>query len=76
LGLHAGTYVHDNYAQEPKALRHIYEANIGLSLSKKNKLWVDLGVFESHIGFEVAQSTENQTLTKSICAELSPYFTS
>lgn len=74
LGLHAGTYVHDNYAQEPKALRHIYEANIGLSLSKNNKLWVDVGVFESHIGFEVSQSTENQTLTRSICAELSPYY--
>ncbi len=74
LGLHMGTYVQDNYAQEPSALRYIYQGNIGLSLSKKNKLWLDVGIFESHIGFEVAQSTENQTLTRSLCAELSPYY--
>jgi hypothetical protein len=74
LGLHMGTYVQDNYAQEPSALKYIYQGNIGISLSKKNKLWMDVGIFESHIGFEVAQSTENQTLTRSLCAELSPYF--
>jgi hypothetical protein len=74
LGLHMGTYVQDNYAQEPSALKYIYQGNIGISLSKKNKLWLDVGIFESHIGFEVAQSTENQTLTRSLCAELSPYF--
>jgi len=74
LGLHTGIYVQDNYAQESAALRYIYEANVGLSLSKKNKLWLDVGIFESHIGFEVAQSIENQTLTRSLCAELSPYY--
>ncbi len=74
LGLHTGTYVQDNYVHEPAALRYIYEANVGLSLSKRNKLWLDVGIFESHIGFEVAQSTENQTLTRSLCAELSPYY--
>jgi hypothetical protein len=74
LGLHMGTYVQDNYAQEPSVLKYIYQGNVGLSLSKKNKLWLDVGIFESHIGFEVAQSTENQTLTRSLCAELSPYY--
>lgn len=29
---------------------------------------------ESYVGFEGAQSTENQTLTRSLCAELSPYY--
>lgn len=74
LGVHTGTYVQDNYAHEPQALRYIYEANVGISLSKKNKLWLDVGVLESYIGFEVAQSTQNQTLTRSFCAELSPYY--
>lgn len=74
LGVHTGTYVIDNYAHEPQALRYIYEANVGISLSKKNKLWLDVGVLESYIGFEGAQSTENQTLTRSLCAELSPYY--
>ena len=74
FALHAGTYVNDNYANEPQILKNINEANIGLSLSQKNKLWLDIGILSSHLGFESAISIENPTLTRSISAESSPYF--
>jgi hypothetical protein len=76
LALHAGTYVNDNYASEPGLLKNIFEANVGLSLNKKNNLWLDLGIFGSHIGFESAISIENWNLTRSILAENSPYYLS
>ncbi len=76
LALHAGTYVNDNYLSEPDLVKNIFEANIGLSLNKKNSLWLDAGIFASHIGFESAISTDNWTLTRSILAENSPYYLS
>ncbi len=76
LAFHAGTYVNDNYAAEPGLLKNIFEANVGISLSKKNKFWFDAGVFPSHIGFESAISIDNWTLTRSLLAESSPYFLS
>lgn len=76
LALHTGTYVNDNYVAEPGLLKSIFEANIGLSLNKKNNLWLDAGIFSSHIGFESAISMDNWTLTRSLLAESSPYFLS
>lgn len=76
LGLHTGTYPNDNYAAEPGLLKTIYEAYVGISLNKKNNLWLDAGVFSSHIGFENAISIVNMTLTRSLSAESSPYFLS
>ncbi len=74
LSLHAGTYPIDNYSDEPGLLKNIYEAYIGLSLNRKNNLWLDAGVFTSHIGFETPISMDNWTLTRSLCAENVPYF--
>jgi hypothetical protein len=74
LALQAGTYVNDNYASEPETYKSLFEANVGLSLNKKNNLWLDAGIFPSHIGFESAISSDNWTLTRSILAENSPYF--
>jgi hypothetical protein len=74
FGLQAGTYVSDNYAAEPIALRNISEANIGISLGGRNRLWLDAGILNSHIGFESAVSIENPTLTRSLSAENSPYY--
>lgn len=76
LALQAGTYVIDNYAAEPTVLQHIYEGNAGLSLNKKNNLWIDAGIFGSHIGFESAISKDSWTLTRSLLAENSPYYLS
>lgn len=74
LALQAGTYVTDNYTQVPDMLKNVFEANMGLSLNKKNDLWLDAGILTSHIGFESAITSENWTLTRSILAENSPYY--
>ncbi len=74
LGLMAGTYPEYNLAAEPGLLKHIYEANIGAKVSKQNNVWIEAGVFPSHIGFESAISKDCQTLTRSILAENSPYY--
>lgn len=74
LGIHAGTYPEDNYANEPKALRFIHQANLGVALDKEKTLWLDAGVLPSHIGFESAVSKEDLTLSRSLIAENSPYF--
>lgn len=76
IALQAGTYVTDNYAAEPAALRHLYEANAGFSLSRNKKLWLDAGIFGSHIGFESAISKDSWTPTRSLPAENSPYYLS
>lgn len=76
VALQVGTYSVDNYSAEPGILKNIFEANIGLSINKKNNLWIDAGVFSSHIGFESAISADNWTMTRSLLAENSPYFLS
>jgi hypothetical protein len=74
FALHAGTYVNDNYYNEPDGIRQINEANIGVALNKKNNLWLDAGILPSHIGFESAISKDNWNLTRSLLADNSPYF--
>lgn len=74
LALAAGTYMNANYATEPGVLRNIFEANAGVKLSKKKNLWLDAGIFGSHIGFESAISKDCWVLTRSILAENSPYY--
>ncbi|MBK8518343.1 MAG: porin [Saprospiraceae bacterium] len=76
IGWQTGTYATDNYANEQGLLKNIFEANAGISLNKKNNLWLDAGIFASHIGFESANSIDNWTLTRSILAENSPYYLS
>ncbi|MBL7856595.1 MAG: porin [Cyclobacteriaceae bacterium] len=74
LAFQSGTYPHDNYAQEPAPYGHIFEAHAGIALSKKNNVWLDVGIMPSHIGFESAVAYDNQTLTRSLVAENSPYY--
>ncbi|HEX2901620.1 MAG TPA: porin, partial [Bacteroidia bacterium] len=76
LGLMAGTYANSNLATEPLALRYLYEANIGLKISKSRNLWLDCGIFPSHIGLETAIGRENWTLSRSMAADNSPYYES
>ena len=74
LALAAGTYMQANYAEEPALLQFVLEANVGLRLSKKNNLWLDIGIMPSHLGFEGPISSECWTLSRSMAAENSPYF--
>ncbi len=76
LALQTGTYPFDNFATEPEPFKNIFEANVGIVLNQKNNLWLDAGIFASHIGFESAPSIDNWTLTRSILAENSPYYLS
>lgn len=71
VALQGGTYANDNY---PETYKNINEANAGISLNAQNNLWLDVGIFSSHLGFESAISMDNYTLTRSLAAESSPYF--
>ncbi|MFC4212804.1 porin [Pedobacter lithocola] len=72
----AGTYANANLAAEPGVLKNIFEANVGVKLSKSENLWVDAGIFSSHIGFESAISKDCWVLTRNISSENTPYYES
>ena len=76
LALMTGTYANANLAAEPGVLRNVFESNAGVKISKKKNLWVDAGIFASHIGFESAIGKDCWNLTRSILADNSPYFES
>jgi hypothetical protein len=72
LALMAGTYAQYNLADEPAWAKFINEASLGIKLHEK--LWVDVGVMPSYIGFESWYGMDCMNLTRSIMAENSPYF--
>lgn len=74
FSLMAGTYPQANQSSEPGLLQHVYEANAGVRLVKN--LWLDAGIFDSHIGFESAVSKDCWNLSRSILGENSPYYES
>lgn len=82
LALQAGTSVQSNYAAEPangnfsgaSLSRSIQEAYAGYQLTPA--LWIDGGVFYSHLGMESWASKDNPTYTRSLVAEYSPYYSS
>lgn len=76
LAVMAGTYVGRNLSGEPAYLQSLFEANLGIKLSKKRNFWLDIGIFPSHIGFESAISKDCVAVTRSISAENTPYFES
>jgi Putative beta-barrel porin-2, OmpL-like. bbp2 len=82
FALQAGTSVQSNYAGEPTngsvsgpgLARMIQEAVVGLKVS--DNLWIDGGIFYSHMGMESWASRDNPTYTRSLVAEYSPYYQS
>lgn len=76
LAFMAGNYANANLSAEPGVLKNVLEANAGIKLSKKANLWLDAGVFSSHIGFESAVSKDCWVLTRNISSENTPYFES
>ncbi|HNU59386.1 MAG TPA: porin [Aquaticitalea sp.] len=76
LAIMTGNYANANLAAEPGVLRNIFEANAGIKISKTKKLWVDAGIFASHIGFESAIGKDCWNLTRGILADNSPYYES
>ena len=76
LALMTGTYANANLAAEPGVLRNVFEANAGVKISKSKNVWVDAGIFASHIGFESAIGANCWNMTRSILADNSPYYES
>ncbi len=82
LAIQAGTSVQSNYAGEPSSgtvsgpalSRLLQEAIVGVQLAPT--LWVDGGVFLSHMGMESWISRDNPTYTRSLVADYSPYYQS
>src|SRR5665213_931666 len=82
LALQAGTSVQANYAGEPAVgsisgpslSRSIQEAFAGYKVA--NNLWIDGGIFFSHIGNESFISRDNWTYSRSLVAEYTPYYES
>jgi len=82
LALQAGTSVQSNYSGEPTVgsvsgpslSRFIQEAVAGFRITPD--LWVDGGIFLSHIGMESFISRDNLTYTRSLSAEYTPYYES
>jgi len=68
-----GSSVISNYSSEPDLFwRYIQEANVGYQLA--DGLWLDAGIFLSHIGNESWISRDNWTYTRSLIADYSPYY--
>lgn len=76
LGVMTGSYANANLAAEPGTFKNIFEANAGVKISSRKNLWVDAGIFASHIGFESAIGKDCWNLTRSILADNSPYYES
>lgn len=76
IAIMAGTYSNANLSSEPGVIKNIYEANAGINFSKKKQLWLDAGIFASHIGFESAVGKDCWNMTRSILADNSPYYES
>lgn len=82
LALQAGTSVQVNYSGEPRVgtvsgpdlSRFIQEAVAGYAITPT--LWVDGGIFLSHIGEESFISRDNLTYTRSLSADYTPYYES
>ena len=80
LALQAGTSVQANYAAEPRQgavsgdalARTVQEAYVGYQLTPT--LWIDAGVFFSHLGMETWVSRDNPVYTRSLVADFSPYY--
>ena len=82
LALQAGTSVQSNYGGEPaigtvsgpNLSRFIQEAVAGYQITPS--LWVDGGIFLSHIGMENWTSRDNLTYTRSLSFDFTPAYES
>jgi hypothetical protein len=76
LSLVEGTYANKVTSAEPIGFGALYVGNISYRLSAAKNLWLQAGVFPSHIGLESAIGFSNLSLTRSLAAENSPYYES
>lgn len=79
VALQTGVSVQFNYGAEPDTLAGlpnylplIQELTVGVAPTPK--LWLDAGIFFSHIGSESWISSDNPTYTRSLPADFSPFY--
>jgi hypothetical protein len=80
LALQYGTSMQANYAAEPRhgtisgpdVSRFLQEATAGYRIA--SSLWLDAGIFFSHIGNEGWISRDQWTYTRSLIADYTPYY--
>ena len=72
FALQTGTYVQANLAAENALLKHVLEASAGVRITEG--VWVDLGIYPSHIGFEGIVSKDNWTYSRSLLSDYSPFY--
>lgn len=71
-----GTYMNANYANEPGTLKNIVEGYVGVNLSPKRNIWLDVGVLGSPYTNESAISKDHLMYTRSFAPEYVPYYLS
>jgi hypothetical protein len=76
LSLVEGTYANKVTSAEPIGFGALYVGNVSYKLSQRENLWMQAGVFPSHIGLESAIGFSNLSLSRSLAAENSPYYES
>ncbi len=76
VGVMQGDYRRFNLAAEPSGAKPWNEAYAGFKLLQQHDLWIDAGIYASHIGIESSIASDCPTLTRSIVAENSPYYSS
>jgi len=69
VSLHYGDIAESTW---PQKFNMIQEANAGVELFKN--MWLDAGIFRSHIGLESTQPRENITSSMSLANVYEPYF--
>ena len=75
IAFQSGSYVADNYADEPDIYKTIFNANIGVALNSKKNIWLDAGIFgDSYIGFESTWNHDNINVGHNLISENVPYF--
>ncbi len=76
LSIVEGTYANKVTSAEPIGFGALYVGNVSYKLSPTKELWLQAGVFPSHIGLESAIGFSNLSMTRSLAAENSPYYES
>lgn len=69
-----GSYMTANYAAENPGFRNVLEADIGLLIWPKRKLWLDVGVLPSPYTNETAISKDHLMYSRSLAPEYVPYY--
>jgi len=72
LGLMVGTWAQYNSSAEQPLLKNLWQANVGVKLSRNKNFWLDAGIFPSHIGFESAIGKSCDVLTRSLIGDNTP----